>query len=81
MGRSLKKRKLKKVRRARVKSIKPADNEKKKKKKTIKTWEFILFGAALIIAVAFIIFAARTGSVVSDIDPTPSTTEQTDAVE
>ncbi len=76
MGRPLKKRKLKKVRRAKVKSIKPA-TEQKKKKKTIKTWEYVLFGAALIVAVVFIIFAARTGGVVSDVEPTPTVAEQT----
>lgn len=76
MGRPLKQRKLKKVRRVKVKSIKPAVSDKKAKK-TMKPWEYALFGAALLIAIGFIIFAARTGSVVPDVELTPTPVEQT----
>ncbi len=76
MGRPLKQRKLKKVRRVKVKSVKPSAPDKKSKN-TMKTWEYILFGAAVLVAIGFIIFAARTGSVVSDVEMTPTQVEHT----
>ena len=60
MGRSFKQRKLKKVRRFKVKSIKPAESTAKKNKRTMKTWEYFLLGGALLLAIGFIVFAART---------------------
>ncbi|MGB4099064.1 MAG: hypothetical protein WBM02_06620 [bacterium] len=42
----------------------------------MKTWEYVLFGAAVLVAIGFIIFAARTGSVVSDVESTPTPVEQ-----
>ncbi|MGB3976760.1 MAG: hypothetical protein WBM27_10195 [bacterium] len=75
MGRPLKQRKLKKVRRVKIKSLKPSAPEKKSKS-AMKTWEYVLFGAAVLVAIGFIIFAARTGSVVSDVESTPTPVEQ-----
>ena len=72
MGRSFKQRKIKKIRRVKVKSTKPDTGAAKKDKKSMKSWEFVLLGAALVLAVAFIIFAARTGSVVTEPETSPT---------
>ncbi|MCD4654485.1 hypothetical protein K8T06_11205 [bacterium] len=77
MGRSFKQRKLKKTRRLKVKSVKPATKTAKDKKK-IKTWEYFLWAGAIIIAISFIIFAARTGNITPDIEPTPTVLETTE---
>jgi len=80
MGRSFKQRKLKKVRRTRVKSVKPTIATGKKDKKSMKTWEYFLLGGALLIAVGFIVFAARTGSVVPEqTDQTPTVVERSES--
>ena len=72
MGRGFKQRKVKKVRRVKVKSLKPAAATGVKDKKSMKSWEFILFGVALVVAIAFIIFAARTGNVIPESQATPT---------
>lgn len=72
MGRSFKQRKIKKIRRVKVKSTKPDTGAVKKDKKSMKSWEFVLLGAALVLAIVFIIFAARTGSVIPDPEASPS---------
>lgn len=78
MGRSFKQRKVKKVRRVKVKSLKPDTTAGVKNKKSMKTWEFFLLGGALILAIVFIIFAARTGNVVPNtVEPTPTAVSTT----
>jgi hypothetical protein len=72
MGRSFKQRKIKKIRRVKIKGSKPDTGAAVKDKKTMHTWEYFLLGAALILAIVFIIFAARTGSVVPDSESTPT---------
>ncbi|HPQ40330.1 MAG TPA: hypothetical protein PLV45_08150 [bacterium] len=76
MGRSFKQRKLKKTRRVKVRSATiPSKSTAVKEKKKIKTWEYFLWGGAVIAAIIFIIFAARTGNVTPDIAPTPTVVE------
>ncbi len=72
MGRSFRQRKLKKVRRVKVKSLKPDTTAVVKDKKTMKSWEYFLLAGALLVAIGFIVFAARTGNVVPDTEPTPT---------
>jgi len=79
MGRSFKQRKLKRTRRLKVKTGKSAIQSVKKNKKKIKKWEYFLWAGAVIIAIGFIIFAARMGDVTPDIEPAPTAAETTDA--
>jgi hypothetical protein len=66
MGRTLKQRKLKNVKRLRLKRFK----ETAKPKKQMKRWEWWLLGAAFVFAFGYIIFLAKSNS----LTPTPQTT-------
>jgi hypothetical protein len=73
MGRSLKKRKLKKFKR--VKLIRPETASRPDKKKKMKQWEWWLIGAAFVFALVWLIFLGKSGSMtagVNSITPTPA---------
>ncbi|MBN1355441.1 hypothetical protein JXA40_04115 [bacterium] len=75
MGRSLKKRKLSKVKR--IKVSRPVADTKKSKKKTMKKWEWWLIGLAFVFAFVWLIFLGKSGSLSPDLDtakPTQSAT-------
>ncbi|MBN1297757.1 hypothetical protein JXA80_13330 [bacterium] len=81
MGRAFKQRKLKKTRRTKVRSATVVSKSQKEQvKKKVKTWEYFLWAGAVVLAIGFIIFAARMGSVTPDPVPTPaaSTAEATE---
>ena len=74
MGRSLKQRKLKKVRRVKVHRSKPAE---KSSKKAMKKWEWWLIGFAFVFAFIWLIFLGKSGNITPDIETTPVPTAQT----
>ena len=75
MGRSFKQRKLKKTKRVKVRSkVGTSKAIQKKAKSKMKTWEYFLFGGALIVAALAVIWLAQTGNITQDIAPEPTAT-------
>lgn len=70
MGRSLRQRKLKTVRRVKVQRLTTVES-KGPKKKGMKTWEWYLIGGAFVAAIVWLIVLANTGAM------TPAIPEQT----
>ncbi len=77
MGRSLKKRKLKKTKRVKVARATPAPEKKDKKK--MKAWEWWLIGGAILFAFIWLIIIAQKGVLTPDVEeatPTPATQQE-----
>jgi hypothetical protein len=68
MGRSLKKRKLSKVKRVKVSRPVTANAKKKSKKKSMKKWEWWLIGFAFLFAFVWLIFLGKSGTLAPDLD-------------
>lgn len=77
MGRSFKQRKLKKTRRVKVRSNSSSGKTHVKTKKKMKTWEYVLFGGAAILAVLAVVWLAQTGNITQDAEPSPTPTAET----
>ena len=73
MGRSLKKRKLKKTRRVKIPK---AGTPKKKEKKVMKSWEWWLFGLAIAFALIWLLFLGKSGNITQDVVTSTPTASQ-----
>lgn len=74
MGRSLKKRKISKTKRAKI--SRPS-SQKKSKKKKMKKWEWWLIGLAFVVAFAWLVFLGKSGFMSPELmpsKPTPAAT-------